>query len=47
MSASLLARLRGMGGLFGWIWETFEVLIEEGQDWLVVSLVGACGREAK
>lgn len=33
-----------MGGVLGWLWETLEELMEEGQDWMVVTLVGQLGR---
>ena len=29
-----------MGGVMGWLWEALEELMEEGQDWMVVTLVG-------
>ncbi|CDZ97087.1 voltage-gated chloride channel [Phaffia rhodozyma] len=33
-------RMQSIGGLVGWIWESGETILEEGQDWLVVGLVG-------
>lgn len=32
--------MRTMGGVAGWLWEALEDLMSEGQDWIVVVLVG-------